>query len=142
MLTIAFADSDEDVKRCYPVMAELRPHLDAAEFVGRVRRLQATGYRLAFLEEAGRVSALAGFWLRENLAWGPHLYLDDLVTGSDARSRGLGGRLFDWVADYGRRHGCAELHLDTGVQRFGAHRFYLCRRMDITAHHLALALKP
>jgi hypothetical protein len=31
--------------------------------------------------------------------------------------------------------------LDSGVQRFGAHRFYLRRRMDITSHHFALDLR-
>jgi hypothetical protein len=33
------------------------------------------------------------------------------------------------------------LHLDSGVQRFAAHRFYLARRMDITCHHFALKLR-
>jgi hypothetical protein len=31
--------------------------------------------------------------------------------------------------------------LDSGVQRFGAHRFYLRRRMNITSHHFAIDLR-
>lgn len=34
-----------------------------------------------------------------------------------------------------------QFHLDSGVQRFGAHRFYLTKRMDISSHHFALRLK-
>jgi GNAT superfamily N-acetyltransferase len=138
---IALAEARADIERCFPVMAELRPHLHAEEFVSRILRMQPTGYHLAYLaDDADVFCAVAGFWLRENLAWGKHVYLDDLVTASARRSAGWGGRLFDWVAEYGRAHGCAELHLDSGVQRYGAHRFYLCRRMDITSHHFAMKL--
>jgi hypothetical protein len=36
---------------CYPVMAELRPHLVKQAFVSQVRRQQQHGYYLAYLEE-------------------------------------------------------------------------------------------
>jgi hypothetical protein len=36
--------------------------------------------------------------------------------------------------------GCRSLDLDSGVQRFEAHRFYLRERMNITAHHFDLRL--
>jgi hypothetical protein len=39
-----------------------------------------------------------------------------------------------------RAAGCGELHLDSGVQRFAAHRFYLRERMEIMAHHFRLKL--
>ena len=39
-LQIALAESDADILRCFPVMAQLRPHLVKAEFVARVRRMQ------------------------------------------------------------------------------------------------------
>lgn len=139
-MRVALAEADAEIQRCFPIVAELRPHLPAEDFVQRVRRLQRAGYRLAYLEEAGEIHAVAGFWLRENLAWGKHAYLDDLVTAAGRRSAGWGGRLFDWVVEQARAEGCVELHLDSGVQRFGAHRFYLCRCMDITSHHFAMKL--
>jgi hypothetical protein len=40
-----------------------------------------------------------------------------------------------------RREGCRALHLDSGVQRFAAHRFYLGKRMEITSRHFGLALQ-
>jgi coproporphyrinogen III oxidase len=39
-----------------------------------------------------------------------------------------------------RLAGGGELHLDSGVQRFDAHRFYLRHRMAIVGHHFALPL--
>jgi GNAT superfamily N-acetyltransferase len=140
-MQITLATSDFDIGRCYQVMAELRPQLDASGFVARVQRLLRQGYQLALLEDATEVKAVAGYWLRENLAWGRHVYLDDLVSSGTDRGHGYGGALFDWLVEQARAAGCAALHLDSGVQRFGAHRFYLRRRMDITAHHFALPLK-
>ena len=140
-MRIALAETEADIARCFPVMAELRPHLSAAEFAARVRKQQATGFQLAYLEESGEVRAVMGFRYLETLAWGRILYVDDLVATQSQRSRGHGGRLFDWLVAQAKQNHCDELHLDSGVQRFGAHRFYLTRRMDIIAHHFALKLK-
>lgn len=140
-MNIRTADTDADIQRCHPVMAELRPHIPESDFVARVRRQQQeSGYRLVFREDASRVQAVAGFRIAEFLAWGRILYVDDLVTAEAARSHGHGEALFAWLVAHARAAGCAQLHLDSGVQRFGAHRFYLRQRMDITSHHFALKL--
>jgi GNAT superfamily N-acetyltransferase len=140
-MKIVLAETEADIARCYPVMVELRPHLSASEFASRVRKQQATGFHLAYLEEAGEVRVVAGFRYLETLAWGKILYVDDLVAAEAMRSRGHGGKLFDWLVALAKQNDCAEFHLDSGVQRFGAHRFYLTRRMDIICHHFALKLK-
>lgn len=141
MTTISLAETDDQIRRCYPVMAELRPHLVEKEFVERVRRQQKeSGYQLAFVEEFGAVRAVAGIRIAEFLAWGRILYVDDLVTASAERSRGHAQALFDWLIARAKASGCAQLHLDSGVQRFDAHRFYLRQRMSITSHHFSLTV--
>jgi GNAT superfamily N-acetyltransferase len=98
------------------------------------------GYKLAYVWD-GEVKAVAGFRISECLAWGKFLYVDDLVSKSSDRSKGYGGALFDWLVKHAKENGCAAFHLDSGVQRFAAHRFYLNKRMIIEAHHFALNLK-
>lgn len=139
-MTIDLATTDEQFARAFAVMHQLRPHLDAVSFAGLVRRQQASGYELAILEDDGRVQAVAGFRTLEQLVRGKVLYVDDLVTDAAARSRGYGDALFDWLVTRARAAGCAALELDSGVQRHGAHRFYLRKRMDITAYHFVLPL--
>ena len=56
------------------------------------------------------------------------------------RSSGYGRALFDWLVARARKENCDQLHLDSGVQRFGAHRFYLERRMIIASHHFSIKL--
>ena len=138
---ISLASEDHEIQSCYPVLAELRPHLKAEEFLVRVKRQAAqAGYKLARLLD-GEVKAVAGFRVAEGLAWGKFLNLDDLVTKGADRSKGYGGELFDWLVTYARAEGCEELHLNSRVQRFDAHRFYLTKRMFIECHHFSLKLR-
>ncbi|OBS08059.1 GNAT family N-acetyltransferase [Acidihalobacter prosperus] len=140
MNRIREAHSDEDIARGFAVMSQLRPHLAADEFVTRVRRQMAGGFRLALLEDEGDVQAVAGFRLNENLAIGRFLYVDDLVTDQTARSQGHGRRLLEWLEQTAREAGCSQLVLDSGVQRFDAHRFYLRAGYAIRSHHLSRML--
>lgn len=138
---IALAVEDDEIQSCYAVMSELRPHVTSQDFLPRVRRqMEIAGYKLAYLSD-GEVKAVAGFRISECLAWGVFMYVDDLVSKEGERSKGYGGQLFDWLVEYARSEGCDQFHLDSGVQRFAAHRFYLVKRMSIDAHHFGLKLK-
>ena len=46
--------------------------------------------------------------------------------------------MFAWLKAYSRGHGCSQLQLDSGVQRFEAHRFYLREGFHISSHHFAI----
>jgi len=138
---IALAESDTDILRCFPVMLQLRPHLVEAEFVARVRGMQAQGFRLARLEEDGAVRAVAGYRYHEKLFSGSTLYVDDLVSDPAQRSRGHGARLLAWLIAEARKNRCDLFELDSGVQRFDAHRFYFRERMKISSYHFTLPLQ-
>ena len=68
------------------------------------------------------------------------LFLDDLVTHPDARSKGIGAFLFDAVEVIGRESGATAIELDSGVTNAAAHRFYFAHRMSVTAFHFAASL--
>ena len=139
---IAVAATPEDLRRCYPIMRELRIHIvDEKEFVERVLRQQKQGYQLAFVEADGEVRAVAGYRLLESLFSGKNLYVDDLVTRDTDRSRGYGGKLLDWLTDQARQNNCETLELDSGVQRFDAHRFYFSKRMSISSYHVRIRIE-
>lgn len=138
---IHLASSDEEILACFPVMRQLRPHLVESQFLTRVRRQMAAGYRIAWLEAGGRVVAVAGYRFKETLFLGRFVYVDDLVTDAEQRSRGHGQRLFAWLVDLARREGCSHLELDSGMQREDAHRFYLRHGMRVRSHHFSLPLQ-
>lgn len=140
-MKIAEATTPAEVARCFPVMRQLRTRFDdETVFVEQVERQREGGFKLAFLEDEGGVRAVAGYRMAESLFAGRYCYVDDLVTDGSARSLGCGGALFDWLVAAARAAGCQQFQLDSGVQRFAAHRFYLTKRMIIAAHHFTLEL--
>lgn len=142
MAQIRIAESDDDIRRCFTVLSQLRPHLAADELVPRVRRMQREGFLLALLEEDAAVCAVAGYRYLDLLFSGPTLYVDDLVTDAGRRSRGHGAALLGWLQEQARARGCTTLTLDSGVQRTEAHRFYFRERMSILGYHFSLPLEP
>jgi Acetyltransferase (GNAT) family len=135
MATVRTAHTDADIAGCFDVMAQLRTHVPADGFVERIRRMQTTGYTLAFVEDAGRVRAVAGYRVLDQLVRGKVLYVDDLVTDISSRSTGHGRTLLDWLFREASHSGCAALELDSGLHRSEAHRFYFRERMSISAFH-------
>ncbi|MCC6153862.1 MAG: GNAT family N-acetyltransferase [Candidatus Hydrogenedentes bacterium] len=121
-------------------MRELRPHIDTANFVARVRRQIESGYCLVLLKENATPMAVAGFRFGEFLAWGRIMYVDDLVVKESERGKGYGGKLLEWLKEHAREHGCAQFHLDSGTHRLDAHRFYKTHGMDISSYHFSMKL--
>lgn len=141
-IEIEICESDEQISQCYPVMKQLRTNLTKTEFLSRVKRQQkAFNYTLIRLVDENHVVAVSGVRISESLCDGKYLYVDDFVTDGNLRSKGYGGRLFNWIVDYAKSNNCNEIGLESGVQRFDAHRFYLGKRMKISSHHFCLPLK-
>ena len=138
-MQVHIAEDEQELKRIAPVMLELRDHFDSDGLVAQIRAQQKDGYVVAYVEEDGEVLAVAGFVITSKLAWRKHLYVDDLVTAAARRSRGAGRCLMDWLKRHAIDNGCGQLHLDSGVHRFRAHKFYLREGFDINSHHFAIS---
>jgi GNAT superfamily N-acetyltransferase len=133
--------NDEQILAVHEVMRQLRPNISRNEFLATVKRMQETdGYQLAAVYDEGAVRAVAGYRVIEMLWCGKILYVDDLNTDERYRSKGYGKVLLDWLKNEARAHGCGQLHLDSGVQREHAHRFYFREGLTIHAYHFRSAL--
>lgn len=123
--TMQHIESPQDLRACLPLMRELRPHLkEDADFIERVSRMRADGYRLLAAMDQGQAVALAGYRLQENLIYGRFLYVDDLVVANGRRGERWGARLLQALDAAARDNGCARLVLDTGLGNALAQRFY------------------
>ncbi len=138
---IKHAVTDEEVMSTFHVMNQLRPQLLQADYVEQVNRLkQLFSYEMIMLMRDSEVKAVAGYKLSESLSWGLYMYVDDLIVDAGSRELGYGRRLLDWVIAEAVKRGCKQLHLDSGVMRYDAHRLYLKAKMNISCHHFELAL--
>jgi ribosomal protein S18 acetylase RimI-like enzyme len=139
--TLHYVDDEDGVRRCYPVMVQLRPHLVSAdELVARWRRQVADGYRLMALSDGSRVRALAGFRVQENLVHGRYLYVDDLVSDEALRGAGQGEQLMTRLRQEAKTLGCGKLVLDTPLSNALGHRFYFRHGMLATSLRFNMAI--
>jgi GNAT superfamily N-acetyltransferase len=139
---IHLAETDADIRRCYPVMAVLRPHIASADaFLEKVRWQQAhANWRLIYVEEFGDPPngapvAVSGFRISQWLVTGKTLYVDDLVALESHRGKGFAEALMQWMENFAREQGYQMFELDSGTHRLGAHRFYHRLKMTISAFH-------
>ena len=140
ILIIKRMESDEDIYKSFDVMSQLRPHLKENEFINIIKQQFKGRYQLVAVLSNNKVLALAGFRINENLAWGKFLYIDDLVTDQAQRSAGYGKMLLDWLKKEAINNQCSQLHLDSGVQRKDAHKFYNREGMSFASHHYSIQL--
>lgn len=125
-----------------PVLSQLRPHLTAASLATVYREGHPQGLRFSAAYRDGACVGAAGWRIVASTMALRKLYVDDLVTAESARSTGVGHALMQYLEQRAREAGPCLLDLDSGVQRFDAHRFYLRERMAITSHHFARAIQP
>jgi predicted GNAT family N-acyltransferase len=138
---ILLAKKEEEIRSCYNVMHQLRPHLLEEEFVLQVQRQMQQGYHLAYLQDSNQIKAVTGYRYLEFLAWGKVLYIDDLVSDTMTRKNGYGSTLLTWVINEAKKAHYDQVHLDSGPQRHDAHRLYLNHGFKITGHHFSLDLR-
>lgn len=133
--------TDEQILATREVMRQLRPNVPPEEYLATVRRMmEKDGYHLAALYDEGAVRAVAGYRFMEMLYCGRIMYVDDLNSDEDYRSKGYGKELMDWLKAEARAHGCGQLHLDSGVQREDTHRFYFRERLTINCYHFRVMI--
>lgn len=137
-LQVGLAETEDDIRAACEVLLQLRPQYTPDTIFAQVQRQRRDGYHLACTWSGKQILCVAGFRIEEKLAWSRHIYVDDLVTRETDRSVGAGHAMIEWLKAHALATGCSQLHLDSGVNRFGAHRFYLREGFAITSHHFAI----
>lgn len=139
-MLIKTAQTKEDFLKCFDVMQALRPHLTVESFLELTSKMKNENYALIFIEENEKAVSACGFRYLTTLFDGRYIYIDDLSTLPEARGKGHAGMLFDFVVEKAKSENLKAVHLDSGHQRFDAHRLYLNKGMKIVYHHFRLEL--
>ncbi|MCW8328992.1 GNAT family N-acetyltransferase [Photobacterium sp. SDRW27] len=136
-MDVQLLSSDRELEVVAPVLLQLRPQFQFDSLITQVKKQQKNGYQIVYVTDDDAVVCVVGFVTGHKLAWGKYIYIDDLVTDENHRSTGAGKLLIDWFKDYALYNNFDQLHLDSGVQRFGAHKFYLKEDFIIASHHFS-----
>jgi hypothetical protein len=139
-MKIKMAQSDAEILCCFDTMSQLRPHLKRESFVETVRKLEADGFKLAYIEDEGEIVCVTGYRIISNLCFGKTLYIEDLVTSENLRSKSYGEKMIGWLKEVASSELCKVLHLDSGTHRARAHKFYFSQDFFISDYHFYMEL--
>jgi GNAT superfamily N-acetyltransferase len=128
------------LKRAESVHRQLRTALPA-DYEGKMKRVFAGGARMCVATEGETVRGVAVYRINENTFEGLHLYVDDLVTEENLRSKGVGHALMEHMRKLAQSAGCEACTLDSGTQRTQAHKFYFREGMVVSSFHFRKPLK-
>ena len=119
------AKTEEDLKKCFPVIHELRPHLNLQDYLQIYQDAhRADQYEIVYAEDQGHVVAVMGYRFLSDFVRGRHLYIDDLVTTENGRAKGFGSELLKFAEEIAKKSDCKTLRLCTGVENERGVRFY------------------
>lgn len=124
-LTIKELQSHKEILEAFPVMNQLRTHLDEKTYIDLVTEAKERDmYRLFALYDQGEIVAVTGFKPMITLYYGRFVWVCDLVTDENKRSNGYGERLLSYVHEWAKDNDYESVALSSGLKRTNAHRFY------------------
>ena len=137
---VKLAETDDEITGCFQAIKLLRTKIEENEFVALIRELMPDGYQLAYIKNKKEFVCVAGFRISKNLA-GKNLYVEDIATLEDARSKGFGLEMMNWLRKIAKKNKCKFLHLDSPIQFQRAHKFYMGQNLYIAGYHFAEIIK-
>ncbi|WP_144460604.1 GNAT family N-acetyltransferase [Siminovitchia fortis] len=124
-VTIKELQSHDEIMSAFSVIKQLRTHLDEDSYLELVVEAQEKeGYKMFALLYKGKIVAVIGFQPMITLYYGRFIWICDLVTDANSRSKGYGEQLLSYVHKWAKENQFESVALSSGLQRTDAHRFY------------------
>ena len=114
----------KELDSIYEVLVQLRPALSFKEFDDLVYDMREINYKMIGLFECDKLITYAGVAVQTNFYHKRHLYVFDLVTDKEYRSKNYGYEMLDYLEVYAKTAMCKNIVLSSGLERESAHKFY------------------
>lgn len=117
--------SRKEIIEAFPIMKQLRTQLDESTYLELVLEAQEIDrYRMLALFDTAKIVAVIGFKPMTTLYYGRFVWVCDLVTDTNIRSKGYGEKLLTYVHEWAKENKYESVALSSGLLRTDAHRFY------------------
>jgi len=124
-LSIKELQSHDDIIKAFPVMKQLRTHLDECTYLELVIDARENDkYKMYALLDNNEIVAVIGFKPMITLSSGKFIWVCDLVTDTTFRSKGYGKKLLTYLQEWAIENNYGSVALSSGLQRTDAHCFY------------------
>lgn len=114
----------EDFLKAFPIIKQLRTNLVETTYLELLEGMIEEGYKAFALYVANEIVSVIGITQLTNLYYGKHIWVNDLITDLDQRSKGYGKILLSFVSNIAKENGCEVIALSSGLKRLDAHKFY------------------
>ncbi|GAA0606732.1 hypothetical protein GCM10009001_24980 [Virgibacillus siamensis] len=116
LLQIKELETKHEIAAAFPVVSQLRKHLDEDTYLDLVLDAKANdSYRMFALYDGSRIVAVVGFKPMITLYYGRFVWVCDLVTDAARRSNGFGEKLLTYVHTWAREKNYESVALSSGL---------------------------
>ncbi|MCL1917724.1 MAG: GNAT family N-acetyltransferase [Peptococcaceae bacterium] len=110
----------------------LDPPIDENAALAAFEQAERNGVLYFIAEEGGLLVGACYAAIIPNITrnCSPICFIENVVTSSDCRRRGIGRKLIEAAIEYAKAQGCYKVTLQSGIKRIEAHKFYEAAGFD------------
>ena len=124
------------------VMQDLYPTLTLEDYETDLTvMLPNNNYGQVAVFEGEECLGISGFWIGTKLWCGKYLELDNIVVRKEARSKGVGQVIFDYLTNKAMQENCHMMSLDSYTSNYKAHKFFYNNDFAPKGFHFIRILK-
>ena len=127
--------TDEEFASIWPFIKMLNPTMKKREFNVMLPEMLKDGFRVAAIVENGNTLGISGFWIGYKFYSRKFLHIDAFCVAPEARSKGVGKKLLDWMEKLAAKEKCNMIVLNTYATNTASHKFYAREDYVIAGYH-------
>ena len=116
--------SKEEMLQQIDVLKDLYPTITLDDYSKDLDQMLPHNYGQVGVFENDVCLGISGFWIGTKLWCGKSLELDNIVVRTEARSKGVGQLLFDYLSNKAIEENCHMMSLDSYTTNYKAHKFF------------------
>lgn len=116
--------SKEEMLQQIDVLKDLYPTITLDDYSKDLDQMLPHNYGQVGVFENDICLGISGFWIGTKLWCGKYLELDNIVVRTEARSKGVGQLLFDYLSNKAIEENCHMMSLDSYTTNYKAHKFF------------------
>lgn len=127
---------EKDLNKVVPLVRELGENqVDEALLTSRFKEMLNMNYECFGVYNQGEIIGVFGLWFMTRHYAGKSCEPDHVFIKPQFQNKGLGKQIFEFIFDYARKKGCETSELNSYVQNYKSHKFYMNHGYDIKGYH-------
>lgn len=132
-------ETQDELDKAYDLICQLHewlsfPIVERVEYDRRLELAVAGGYKQYVLYAEGKIVALVGFRILNDLLPMKRLFIDDLVVDEKHRKNGYGTKLLDFVSSIADQEKCTRVDLVAALRNSSAIQAYESQNFERVAY--------